>query len=93
LAATAFARVLDVKDGLIRIGEGFVAVAFAILGALLIDGELNGVDYIWDEVERVLESNSNAGVVCCVGEELDILGVYTGRIAKAVFVVLELKLC
>jgi hypothetical protein len=49
--------------------------------ALLVDGELDDVDDVWDEVESVLEADGEVVVCGGGGEEFDVVGV--GRLVEA----------
>lgn len=55
--------------------------------ALLIDGELNDINDIRDEVESVLQPDGEVVGCSCGGEELNIVGVGALIKAKAVLVV------
>lgn len=62
-------RVLDVEDGLARVDEGREDAALVVLGALLVDGKVDKLDDLGDDVAGVLEPDGELVLGGLVGEE------------------------
>lgn len=69
-------RVLDVEDGFARVDELVECLALRVLrvgGALLVDGEVDQVHHVVDDVGRVLETNRHVVFAGLVVEELHVV--------------------
>ena len=64
------ARVLDLEDGLVVVGEGLEGVALVVLSALLVDGEVDGGEDGGNDGAGVLEADGELVLGGLGGEEL-----------------------
>lgn len=83
--------VLDVKHGLAGIDEGPVILALAVLGALLVYGELDMINDGRYDGTAILQANGHAVVVCSGCQHvLDVVdGVFLGQAQAAAVVALQ----
>lgn len=80
--------VLDVEDGFARGEEGGVAGAFVELGALLVDGEVDGGGQRVEDVETVFEADAQGIRRGDKGHPLDVVDCVLGEEGEPVVVLL-----
>lgn len=59
------------EDGLAGLDEGLKGITFGVLGALLVDGEIDEVNHLGDDVAGVLQANGHVVRASHALEELE----------------------
>lgn len=80
--------VLDVEDGLVSVNEGGEGLALRVLDALLVDGEVNHVDDLADDVASVLQADGHVVLSSLLGKKLHVVDGVLLCETKAVVILL-----
>ena len=78
--------IFDVEDGQTCLGHLLVSVAFFVYVALFVDRELDIVDDLKNEIERVLQTDREIVCLGDTGKIVYVVGIRGGALAEAVLV-------